>query len=237
MSSTLRRLCLAIVLAGLGPAQAGPLPVVDSTAISNLVKQVNYWQQQIAAMSSQLNQLQRTYGAMTGGRGMEGLLPATALQRNYLPADYAQLMATVNGQAPAYAGLTSQIQAVMAQSAVLSNEQLGAMSPDMRQLIEANRRSSATVSALTQAAYRNTSQRFAALQQMISMIGVAGDAKAIADLQARVASEQAMLQNEQTKLQLLQQMAQADQWRQQQQLRERSAADVGSIRALSGVPY
>ena len=234
-----RKVCgLGLALAMLlMPAAHGAMPVIDTTAVSNLIKQVGYWQQQIAAMSNQLNQLQRTYGAMTGGRGMEALLPATGAQRNYLPADYAQLMATVNGTSSAYAGLSSQIQAAMTRDAVLSSEQIGSMSPDMRQLVEANRKASATLAALSQVAYQNTSQRFSALQQLITMIGAAGDAKAIADLQARVATEQAMLQNEQTKLQLLQQMTQADQWRQQQQARERSAADVGSIRALSGVSY
>src|SRR5213075_1619342 len=85
-------------------------------------------------------------------------------------------------------------------------------------------------------AYQNTSQRFAALQQLITMIGAAGDTKAIQDLQGRVNSEQAMLQNEQTKLQTLYQMAQADQWAQQQRLRERSISDVGSVSSLAPVP-
>jgi type IV secretion system protein VirB5 len=76
------------------------------------------------------------------------------------------------------------------------------------------------VSSLTQSAYQNTSQRFAALQGLIAMIGAAGDTKAIQDLQSRLNAEQAMLTNEQTKLQALYQVAQADQLVQQQQVRE-----------------
>ena len=45
-----------------------------------------------------------------------------------------------------------------------------------------------------------SSERFASLQQLIDAIPTATDPKAILDLQARIAAEQAMLQNEQTKL-------------------------------------
>jgi type IV secretion system protein VirB5 len=107
----------------------------------------------------------------------------------------------------------------------------------MRQIIENGRRSAAMISSLSQSAYQNTSQRFAALQQLITMIGATGDMKAIQDLQGRISSEQAMLQNEQTKLQTLYQMAQADQWAQQQRIREQSATDVGSVNSLAPVSY
>ena len=48
-----------------------------------------------------------------------------------------------------------------------------------------------------------TSERFASLQQLIDAIPGATDPKAVLDLQARIAAEQAMLQNEQTKLMVL----------------------------------
>ncbi len=218
------------------PAKAG-IPVIDIAAVMNLIQQITYWQQQIAAMTNQLNQLQQTYASMSGTRGMQSLLPMSNLQRNYLPPDYAELMNTINGQSATYAGLSGQIQSVMAANAVLSNTQLGGMTPEMRQVVETGRRSAAVMSSLSRVAYQNTSQRFAALQQLIAVIGAAGDLKAIQDLQGRVNSEQAMLQNEQTKLQTLYQMAQAEQWAQQQRVRERSAADVGSVNSLARVPY
>ena len=77
-------------------AKAG-IPVIDVTAIANLVQQIGYWQQQVAGMTNQLNQLQQTHASMTGNRGMQSLLPMSNLQRNYLPPDYAELMNTVNG--------------------------------------------------------------------------------------------------------------------------------------------
>jgi hypothetical protein len=220
-----------------GPTHSGGIPVIDVTAIGHLIHQIEYWQQQVTGMAHQLNQLQQTHAAMTGTRGMQALLPVSPEERNYLPPNYAELMNTVNGTNATYAGLSTHIQAAMQANAVLTNTQLDALSPEMRQVVQSGRRSSAMITALTQTAYRNTSQRFTALQQLITMIGAAADTKAIQDLQSRVSAEQAMLQNEQIKLQSLYQMAQADQWARQQQARERAAADVGSVATLPQVPY
>lgn len=237
MRAALKAVAAAACATNVVLASAQGIPVVDTVAIQNLIQQVAYWQQQISAMQSQLAQLQQTYGSMTGNRGMQSLLPMTYDQRNYLPPDYASLMATVNGQAPGYAGLSTQIQNVMAANAVLSTQQLNAMSPQQRQLVEDGRKSAAMLAALSQTAYQGTSQRFAALQQLITAIGGAGDSKAIQDLEGRVSAEQAMLHNEQTKLQLLYQMAEADRWGQEQRMREQAMSDVGSVRSLSNVPY
>jgi type IV secretion system protein VirB5 len=52
-----------------------------------------------------------------------------------------------------------------------------------------------------------------------------------------VQTEQAMLQNEQTKLQTLYQAAQAQQWVQEQRMREASMKDIGSVNRLTTVTY
>ena len=220
---------LAMSLVSALPTYAQGIPVIDATAIQNLIQQVTYWQRQITGMTNQLNQLRQTYSAMTGSRGMEGLLAMTPLQRNYLPPDMAELLNVVNGSSTTYAGLSSQMQSAIQANAVLSNTQLGAMTPEMRSLVENGRRAAAMMASLSQSAYQNTSQRFGALQQLITMIGGAGDLKAIQDLQGRVSSEQAMLQNEQTKLQTLYQIAQADQWAQQQRVREQVISGHGAF--------
>lgn len=238
---SLRKSLFGLVLTAImaiAPLQArAGIPVIDVTAIANLVQQVGYWQQQITAMSNQLNQLQQTYNSMTGGRGMESLMPMTNQQRNYLPRDYTELMNVANGASATYAGLSSQVQSAMAANAVLSSTQLANMTPEMRQIVENGRRAAAMIGTMSQSAYQNTSQRFGALQGLMTAIGAAGDTKAILDLQGRIAAEQAMLTNEQSKLQQLFQVAQADQWAQQQRIRERAAADVGSVNGLGSVRY
>ena len=67
---------------------------------------------------------------------------------------------------------------------------------------------------------------------MIGAIGGARDQKAILDLQARIAAEQGMLANDQSKLQTVYQVAQAQQWALQQRSREQAIGDIGSLRNL-----
>ena len=224
-------------------AHAG-IPVIDFAAIANLMQQVMAWQQQLQGMQKQYDQLkqskdqlQQTYNSMNGTRGMEQLLPTSDLARNYLPSSYSELMNTVNGASANYSGLSSQVQSIMKANSVLSGTQMEALSPEMRQVVEQGRQASAMLNGMTQSAYQNTSQRFSALQQLISRIGTAMDPKAIADLQARIQAEQAMLTNEQTKLQSLYQVAQSDELARRQRIRERTAADIGSVRSLGTVDY
>ncbi|MBS0341343.1 MAG: type IV secretion system family protein [Proteobacteria bacterium] len=216
-------------------AQAG-IPVIDVTAIANLVQQVMYWQQQISAMGRQLEQLQasreqleQTYGSTTGTRGMEQLLPTSDAQRNYLPHDYKGLMGLANGSTTEYSGLASQVQSMMNANRILSSSQMDALSPDMRQIVEDGRQSSALLGAMTQSAYQNTSQRFFALQRLIDAIGRTNDPKAIQELQARVQAEQNMLTNEQTKLQSLYQLAKAEEAAQLQRTREQVISGHGDF--------
>jgi type IV secretion system protein VirB5 len=86
--------------------------------------------------------------------------------------------------------------------------------------------------ALTRQALSETSRRFGSIQQLIDAIPGAGDQKAILDLQARIQAEQGMLQNESTKLGVLYQAAQAEEWARQQRVREQAIASIGSLRDL-----
>jgi type IV secretion system protein VirB5 len=150
----MRRHLLAFLLAAaalLAPlhAKAG-IPVIDVTAVANLMQQVIYWQQQISAMQKQYDQLKAskdqlalTYGAMTGTRGMEQLLPTSELARNYLPPSYGELMNTLNGSSPSYAGLAGHVQSIMRANIVLSGSQMDARSPEMSQIVEQRRQSAA----------------------------------------------------------------------------------------------
>ena len=219
-------LASVVALTPLSIARGAGIPVIDVTAIAQLTKQVEYWLQQIQLMQNQLNQLQQAYSAMTGPRGMENLLAGTA--RNYLPQDWNEMLKVLNNTSNTYSGLSSQVQAAITANAVLSARELGAMTPQQRQFIADGRSAAAMLQVLTQAAYQNTSQRFAAIQQLINVLATAGDPKAVLDLQARVQSEQAMLQNEQTKLQTLYQAAQAQQWAQEQRTREAAINSIGS---------
>jgi type IV secretion system protein VirB5 len=227
-----------VFVVGLAPMQArAGIPVIDFANLAQAVQQVASWLQQYQQMVQQINQLQAQYAAITGGRGMESLLSMTNAQRNYLPPDYQQLLDAVNGASATYAGLSGQVQSIVVANAVLTNGQLGTMTPAMRQVVEQGRKSAAMLSAMTQTAQQTSSQRFAQLQQLITQIGAAGDDKAIQDLKGRITAEQTMLTNEATKLQALYQTVQAEELLRQQRVRELAIRGVGDIDTLPAVRY
>jgi type IV secretion system protein VirB5 len=211
-------LCLTTSIA-IAPAARAQWAVIDVPAIMQLVQEVQTMQQQLATARNQLQSAQQALQAMTGGRGMERLLGGTT--RNYLPSNWAQVVSVVQGQRTSgYTGLSADVQSAVAANAVLSPGRLAALSPAGQQQIQASRQSSALQQALAHQALANSSNRFAAIQSLIAAIPTAGDQKAILDLQARISAELGMLQNEQTKLQVLYQATQAQESVIRQQARE-----------------
>ncbi len=209
--------CGVIYLAATSAANA-QWAVVDAPAIAQLIKEVQTMEQQLATARNQLDSANRAVQAMTGDRGMAQLLSGT--NRNYLPANYTQLTAALQGSS-AYPGLASDLRVAMAANAILSPQRLATLSPSQQQEIQSNRQLNAMQQAVSHEALVNTSNRFASIQSLIAAISTARDQKAILDLQARISAEVGMLQNEQTKLQVLYQVTQAQQATLEQQGRER----------------
>ena len=217
---------LGVVVA---PAAHAQMAVIDVAAIRQLVAQINYWKQQIDAMKKELDQLQKTHAALTGPRGMQALLPLNDLQRNYLPKDWAGVAAVLDGTSAQYGALASAVEAGVAQRAVLDPARLARMTEAERKSIEEERRASMGLAVMTREAYAQAGARFASLAQLVQAIGTASDAKAIADLQGRIAAEQSMLENEQAKLAVLAQVAEAERQVRAQQVRELVVAGHGQF--------
>jgi len=188
------------------PAARAQWAVIDVGAIAQLIQEVQTLRQQLLTAQAQLNQAEAALATTTGNRGMQLLLSGTV--RNYLPTSAAQLTAASQG-AGAYPGLASGVQASMSSNAVMSPSQLAALPPQAQQQVIANRQAIALRQAVAAQALSNSSVRFAAIQSLIAAIPSAGDQKGILDLQARINGELGMLQNEQTKLQVLAQATEA----------------------------
>jgi len=213
-------------LAGAPPARA-QWAVIDVHAIAQLAAQAQVLEQQLATARGQLQTATQQYQSLMGGRGMELLLGGTV--RNYLPATWNQLSAAVQPGGGAYAALAADVQTALGANAVLSAQWLAALSPADRQQILNLRQTTAMSQALSREALANASSRFDAVQTLINAIAGAGDPKAILDLQTRIAAEQGMLQNEQTKLQVLGQLAQAQDAAGRLQQLENSVAGHGQF--------
>jgi len=219
----------ALALGSIRPASA-QFAVIDVASLGQLVNEVQELQQQVATARSQLAQAQSEYAAITGGRGMQLLLTGTV--RNYLPTGWADLSQVMSGSSASFPALAGQVQALLTANAVLTPAQIASLSPTQQAQIAAARQSPALLQAMARAALANSSDRFTSLQTLISAIGGAADTKASLDLNARIAAEEAMLHNEQTKLQMLSEVAESQEWARRQQLREQAIADQGSLRSL-----
>jgi type IV secretion system protein VirB5 len=212
------------------PAAHAQLATIDVGAIAQLLQQVMTMRDQLQTAKNQLEQAENAYRSMTGARGMHQLL--SGQQRNYLPEDWGQYEAAMRQSLNGFGAFQAQMNSLIHSNAVLTAAQLAGLSASERAHIEAGRRSAAMLQATMREALSRTSGRFEAIQQLISTISSAGDQKAILDLQARIAAEESMLQNEQTKLQVIYQAAQAEELARSQKNREQAIADVGSLRRL-----
>ena len=231
MSKTLFTALLigALAFGSVRPAHA-QFAVIDIASIVQLVQEVQELEQQVQTARSQLSQAQSEYAAITGGRGMELLLSGTV--RNYLPTDWTQIAQILNGSSGSYPALASGLRALISANAILTSTQVSALTPAQQSQLLAARQSPALLQSLARTALSNSSDRFTSLQQLISALGSATDQKGSLDLTARITAEQAMLQNEQTKLQGLYHVAESQEWARRQQAREQAIADQGSLRQL-----
>lgn len=200
--------------------------VVDAPAIVQLIQQVQTTAQQLATAKAQLLQAEQALQTMTGGRGMQQLLSGT--NRNYLPSDWAQVNGVLQG-AGGFGALSTDVQSVLKANAVLSPQRLASLPSGGQQLVQRQRQWSAMQQALSHQALSSASNRFASIQSLISAISSAADQKGILDLQARISAELGMLQNEQLKVQILNQSAQGQQAALRQQAREQVIDGHGSF--------
>ena len=212
------------------PAAHAQWAVIDVGAIAQLIQQVQLAEQELATAQNTFAQAQQQYNAITGDRGMEFLLGG--INRNYLPTSLAQINAVLAGRGGAFAGLGAQINGLIAGNAILTPAQLAVLSPTEQASVSSARQNAALLQALSGQALSTTSARFANLQSLIAAIPSAHDEKGSLDLQARIAAEQAMLANDESKLQALYRTAQAQEWARDQQAREQAIADIGSFRNL-----
>jgi type IV secretion system protein VirB5 len=228
MSISGKRALLVLGVCGAGlPAAQAQFAVIDVASVTQLVSEVNTLEQQLATARADLAQAQAAYQSTIGDRGMGRLLSGTV--RNYLPSDWNGLQRSFQSASGSYPALSTDLNAALTANAVLSTQQLAGLSPAANQRLQADRQSVALAQAVSHQALATTSIRFASLQQLIDAIPRAGDQKSALDLHARIGAETGMLQNEQTKLQVLYQSIQAEQWANEQRTREQVVAGHGQF--------
>jgi type IV secretion system protein VirB5 len=190
----------------LAAARAYPnLPVFDATNFAEMVKNVEIMQRQLV-------QLKATYDSLHGSRGFGDVLYNPAL-RQYLPEEWAGIYDAV--AAGRYRGISGTLRDIERAERLTGTvaEQIGRMQRRERSTALANK-------ALGIRAYDGARQRLDEIESLMHRVNLTQDAKGVAEIQARIAVEQAAVANETTKLQLVQMLQQAEEKLAAQQRRE-----------------
>ncbi len=210
---------LTLVIAGIGNTCA-QIPVTDVAGLAQQVQQVASWGQQLQQMKAQLDQQKQMYQSISGSRGLGQLLNDPAL-KNALPPDWQQVYAAV--QKGGYASLTGDAKAIRDANAIYNCQSSAAADQQMcnRELNKV-----ALDKANAMAAYNAAGKRLDNIQNLMGQIDNTTDPKAISELQTRMQAEQAMIQNEQTKLMMFKMMAESEDRLIGQQKREQDLQDA-----------
>jgi type IV secretion system protein VirB5 len=219
--NALKRL-LAATAAALGllagsAAQAG-IPVIDGANLAQAVQQIMAWgeqygqmAQQIEQYARQIQQMEQQYNSLNGIRNM-GDLVNNPLTRNYLPKEYSDMLRDGVGNWNAIHDAMKRFDD--------ENSPIDAASQSMKDFLQ-YRKQVAINRASTEEAYKSAGKRFDDIQVLLNKVNAAPDSKDIADLQARIQAEQAMIQNEANKLEAMRQLTEAQRAVQSQQIKER----------------
>lgn len=161
--------------------------------------------QQYDQLQQQTQQMQQQYQSLTGSRGLGSIMNNPAL-RNYLPDDWKGVYDSV--KRGGYSGLSGTAQGIYNQNKVFDS--CANLTDDQRTACEASAVKPSQDKGFALDAYDAANSRIGQIDQLMGQINQTQDPKAIAELQARMAAEQANIQNEQTKLQLYSMVAAAE---------------------------
>jgi type IV secretion system protein VirB5 len=190
------------------PAYASGIPVVDVAHIAETVMQYQEMIKQLETLNSQLNQAKQQYESLTGSRGLGNLARSTGA----IPKNWQETLASMkNGE---LGDLSKQIRE---SASLLDKDFFADVDQAIKDSLDQSMSAYTDQQALNQSFYDTATSRAQKMESLANQIDSASDMKAISDLQARVAVEQAQLTNELIKMQSLNQIAQQKRETQAQQ--------------------
>lgn len=206
-------LCCATVCAA--PLHAGIL-VLDTANLAQAMEQVAAWKKQYSQMFEQQQQLRQQYAAITGNRGM-GNIASNPLLQAVVPADILKTYSDIQNHGAK--GLSGQARTLRDLIKIYDcEERRGPDKINCQRLLNNN----AQLQALTQSALSLVNQRTAQIQALQDQINSTGDAKAIAELQARLQAETTQVANDANRLMLMRTMSDAAERAAEQAIREKA---------------
>ncbi len=197
--------CALVTLAATASSARAQIPVTDFASIAQQVMQVLSWAEQLKGMTDQYQQLEGQFNSLTGNRGYGNLFNNPQLQQ-YLPADWQSVYGRLRSQG--LGSLPGGAQSLRQQFGDNRNCNLYADTQTRMSCQQAIGGDYLTYDVF-QNALNVANQKPQQIQALINEIQSTDDPKAIAELQARIAGEQASMQNEMIKVQLSLQLAEA----------------------------
>nr|WP_281424630.1 P-type DNA transfer protein VirB5 [Rhizobium laguerreae] len=199
-------LAMTAALLPVGAAFAQGIPVIDETAITKQIESITQLKSQLDALNQQLQQAQQLYASLnkvTNMADVAGLLNDPSI-RKALPQDFDAIEGLLKGSG------TGAI-ATSASKFLENNSTYRTDANDFyaQELARAQNRNAGQMS-LGQQIYDAATKRIDGIDQLRQQISSAGDAKDIADLQARLQAETAFLQTDVLRMQALQMVQQAE---------------------------
>jgi type IV secretion system protein VirB5 len=181
------------------------IPVVDNAAIAKHIESIAQLTKQLDTMKAQLDQAQQLYGSLNKLTDMADI--ATILNdpaiRNALPRDFSAVQGVLKGSGAGAFG--------DAATKFLDDNSIYKSSANDFYALELARMQNRTAGqmSLGQQIYDAATKRINGIDALRKQIAVAGDAKDVADLQARLLAETAFLETDTLRMQALQMIQQA----------------------------
>ena len=197
-------LAAALVLSAGGAAGQG-IPVIDQTAILKHIESIAQLKSQLDALHQQIEQAQQLYGSLnklTDMADVANVLNDPAI-RKALPSDFAAIEGLLKGEG-------SGVFKDSASKFLEGNSKYRTDADDFyaKELARVQNKNAGQMS-LGQQMYDAATKRIDGIDQLREKISTAGDAKEIADLQARLQAEQAFLQTDVLRMEGLRMVQQA----------------------------
>ena len=211
----LKKLALVLAIAGsLNAVSYAGVPesvVADPQARTAHLEDMAKYVEQIKQLENQFKQQVKQYESMTSARGLA----------NVINSQY---------DTDALSGINTD--SILRDSGINSASDFK-LPEDVAELYDTAAKNAATYAGQASRSLEQAQSRFTELSGLVRRVNTATDPKEVMDLNARIGAEQAFLQNEVGKLQVLQQTAQANDALYQQKVKQMAVQSSGSLRNVN----
>ncbi|RZT91053.1 type IV secretion system protein VirB5 [Advenella incenata] len=172
----MKRAALIAAFSLSGSAFAAGIPTIDAAALAQMAEQITHMKTQIENQISQITELKNQVKAVTGTRNMGNLLKDQV--KDVIPSEWADIYKAANVD-------------------VSSITDLKTFDP------QAGLKNLASIQEFSERAFKDTKARLGNIEGLMAQIDMTQDMKGAADLQNRIATENAAIVNTQVKMDMM----------------------------------